>query len=99
MTVPERAQLFQRLEALQRRRFQPVVKVQVARAVGVDANMAVAWQPRRKRALMYRKTIAGPGNRRATEIERVAGMITHHLDHVGIEQRRGVGYGMTGRGD
>ena len=52
VTVPERAQLLQRLEVFYRRRLQPAVKLQEARAIGVNADMAVAWQPRRKRALI-----------------------------------------------
>src|SRR5471030_2816516 len=52
VAMPERAQLFQRLEAFNRRRLQPVIKVQESDAVGVNADMAVSWQPCRRRALI-----------------------------------------------
>src|SRR2546422_7607456 len=66
--MPERAQLFQRLESLERRALEPGIGAQEIGAVGVDTDMPVAREPLRERPRRSRESIPGPGKRRPAEI-------------------------------
>ena len=100
MAVPERAQLLERLEALDRR----------GRERG-EARAGTTCDRRRGRSGGTAEVASGSASRvranasrahgigRAAEVQRVAGGVEHHLHHVGIEGLVGVGDRMAGGGD
>src|SRR6185436_7151933 len=87
-TVPEHAQLLQRLRRLQRRRLQPRVPLEEADAVAVDPGVAMGLAA----------ALARVRNARAREVERVALRVHHDLHHVWIAERGLVVDGVAGRG-
>jgi hypothetical protein len=91
--VPERAQLFQRLGLLDCDRRVPRVRPEEPGAVRVDAEVTEDRQPRRQRRTRRqpaRERLARVRDRRAAEVERVAGVVAHHLDRVRVEELGGV---------
>ena len=86
VAVPQRAQLLQRLEALDRRRRKRRIRAQEARRGRRRARSGGRAAARRAASRASRgERVARPGNRRAAEVQRVAARVEHDLDDVGIE--------------
>src|SRR2546426_7805319 len=86
VAVPERAQLFKRLELLKRRALEPRIGTQEIGAVGINADVPIARKPLRQIPRGSLESIPGPGDRSPAEITRQSRMIENDLDDIGIEQ-------------
>src|SRR5258706_2395537 len=86
VAVPKRAQLFERLELLERRAFEPRIVAQEIGAVGINADVPIAGKSLRQNPRGGVEGIAGPGDRSPAEIARQTRMIENDLDDIGIEE-------------
>lgn len=84
--MPKGAELFERLELLERRAFQPRISTKEIGAIRIDSDVSVTRKPVRQVSRGNREGIPGPGHRRAAEISRQSGAIEDNFDCVGIEQ-------------
>ena len=88
-TVPQHAQLFERLETFDRRYRELCVAGEKTRTVGIDAQVTVdPAEPIRLGSNGFVEDIALPGYGRPAEIERIAVAIAHDLDRIHVEQLR-----------
>ncbi|MNQ73469.1 hypothetical protein D3C85_881990 [compost metagenome] len=85
-TVPQHAQLFERLDRFQRRRGQLRIFLQECIAVCIQADMAQRHIAGRYRVFRLREAVAVPRNCRAREIQGAAILVQHDLDHVRVER-------------
>ena len=94
VAVPERAQLLERLELLDRRRRQRrKARAGIRRGRRRARSGGRAASPRAgsvRGAPAGPECVAGPRNRRAAEVERDSRAVEHHLDHVRIERLGGI---------
>src|SRR5262245_12382850 len=86
IAMRKRPQLLERFLALQRRRLEPGEPAQKSVAVGIDAQMPVYRQTGRNPPDAARERVAGVGDGRAAEVERVALVVQDDFDHVRIHK-------------
>jgi len=106
VTVPERAQLLERLEFFKRRALEPRIGEEELSTISIDADMPVTRKSLRQRSRGCRKSIprgiirarervARKGYRRPAEVARQPGTIENDLDDVGVEELGRVPDGVT----
>src|SRR6267378_2652326 len=98
VAVPERPQLLERFELLERRALEARIVAQEIGAIGIDADVPVAGKPLRQGLCGIPEGVPGPGHRCPAEIARHSGMVQHDFDDVGIEKLARVPDRVAGRG-
>src|SRR5581483_5390532 len=86
VAVPQRAQLLERLEALERRLGELRVDAQELDSIRVHADVSMARQAFGNPRGRGGEGVPRPRHRGASEVARETGVVEHHLHHVGIEQ-------------
>lgn len=95
VTVPERAQLLERLEFLKRRTLESRIGEEELGTISIDADVPVTRKSLRQRSRGCRKSIPRPGYRRPAEVTCQPGTIENDLDDVGVEELGRVPDGVT----